>query len=91
MVEQLRDRDEDAEYWHQRCEQKSAALRMAAQHLQLLERQVLSLGGRLPDTAFTASEDAEHHGEPETGDPRGLNAVIREMFGHSMSELHGAP
>ena len=74
MVEQLRDRDEDAEYWRRRWR---------------LECQVLSLGGNLLDSAYTASEDAEHQGWPETEDLCGLNAVIREMFGRSMSELGG--
>ena len=87
MVEQLRDRDEDVDYWHQQCQEKGAALRMAAQNLRRLEAQVVSLGGSLPDTAFTASEDAEHHGEPVPPDARGVNAVIRELLGRSMSEL----
>ena len=87
MVEQLRDRDEDVDYWHQQCQEKGAALRMAAQNLRRLEAQVVFLGGSLPDTAFTASEDAEHHGEPVPPDARGVNAVIRELLGRSMSEL----
>ena len=71
-VEQLRDCDEEVEYWHRRCEQKGAVLREAAQNLKRLEQQVLALGGSVGD--YPPSEEAEHYGSPEGGDARGLSA-----------------
>ena len=47
MLELLRDRDADVEYWQQDSQQKSQQLAVAAREIQALERQVIALGGTL--------------------------------------------